>query len=90
MTPKPICSTSICQPTFTSSRIFKVLAAWWMFLLLSQLAFADHVHHLWYNNSEWQDQDLTILTNREHCSRQGRLGHLHDAQRPIPRFLLRR
>ncbi|MGO9648927.1 MAG: hypothetical protein ACLPOO_12825 [Terriglobales bacterium] len=22
----------------------------------------DHVHHLWYNNSTWQDQDLTALT----------------------------
>ncbi len=27
-----------------------------------QLAFGDHVHHLWYNNSIWQDQDLTALT----------------------------
>jgi hypothetical protein len=34
-----------------------------MFLLVSHLpARADHVHHLWYNNSDWQDQDLTALT----------------------------
>ena len=33
------------------------------FLQFSQLpAFADHLHHLWYNNSNWQDQDLTALT----------------------------
>jgi hypothetical protein len=25
-------------------------------------AFADHIHHLWYNNTLWQDQDLTTLT----------------------------
>jgi hypothetical protein len=31
-------------------------------LLFAHLAFADHVHHLWYNNSIWQDQDLTVLT----------------------------
>src|SRR6478736_2548188 len=30
--------------------------------LLSMPAFASHLHHLWYNNSNWQDQDLTALT----------------------------
>jgi hypothetical protein len=34
-----------------------------MFLLLTLPAAADHIHHLWYNNSNWQDQDLTALTN---------------------------
>jgi hypothetical protein len=35
-----------------------------IFLWLVHLpAFADHVHHLWYNNTFWQDQDLTALTN---------------------------
>ena len=34
-----------------------------IFLSLSHLpAFADHIHHLWYNNSNWQDVDLTALT----------------------------
>lgn len=40
---------------------------WAISLLLAvfsqALAFADHVHHLWYNNSNWQDQDLTVLTH---------------------------
>jgi hypothetical protein len=30
--------------------------------LLSMPAFASHLHHLWYNNSNWQDQDLTAMT----------------------------
>ena len=41
----------------------KLLGACLMFLILAHLpAYADHVHHLWYNNSKWQDQDLTSLT----------------------------
>ena len=44
-------------------QIFKVTPTLLFFLSLSQLpAFADHLHHLWYNNSTWQDQDLTALT----------------------------
>jgi hypothetical protein len=40
------------------------LASCLLFLGLAQLpAFADHIHHLWYNNSNWQDIDLTALTN---------------------------
>jgi len=31
-------------------------------LTFSLPAFADHIHHLYYNNSIWQDQDLTTLT----------------------------
>lgn len=34
-----------------------------LFLFIThQPMFADHIHHLWYNNSQWQDQDLTALT----------------------------
>jgi hypothetical protein len=46
-----------------SSSTLKVLAACLMFLAFTQLpAYADHIHHLWYNNSDWQDVDLTALT----------------------------
>src|SRR5215831_8144283 len=46
-----------------SKRICKGVAACLMLLLLTYLpAHADHVHHLWYNNSNWQDVDLTALT----------------------------
>ena len=49
-------------PAFT--RIRKVLGACLALLMLTQLpAYADHIHHLWYNNSNWQDVDLTTLTN---------------------------
>lgn len=41
----------------------KTLISLLLLVVFSQLpAFADHVHHLWYNNSIWQDQDLTVLT----------------------------
>ncbi len=41
----------------------KIFAGCLMLLFAThQLAFADHVHHLWYNNAIWQDQDLTALT----------------------------
>src|SRR5271169_5016104 len=33
-----------------------------LILFASLPAFADHIHHLWYNNVLWQDQDLTTLT----------------------------
>lgn len=43
---------------------FKIWTTCLILVLLSQApAFADHVHHLYYNNSTWQDQDLTELTN---------------------------
>src|SRR5208337_2818531 len=46
-----------------STAALRVLAACLMFLVFSHLpAYADHIHHLWYNNSTWQDQDLTALT----------------------------
>jgi hypothetical protein len=46
-----------------SKRICKGVAACLMLLLLTYLpAHADHVHHLWYNNSNWQDVDLTAMT----------------------------
>jgi hypothetical protein len=32
-----------------------------LLLVLSSAAFADHIHHLWYNNSTWQNVDLTEL-----------------------------
>ena len=40
----------------------KILAVCVIVFLGQCLAFADHVHHLWYNNIQWQDQDLTALT----------------------------
>lgn len=44
-------------------KVRKGLGACLMLILLTHLpAHADHVHHLWYNNSNWQDQDLTSLT----------------------------
>lgn len=30
-----------------------------IFLLAHVPVYADHIHHLWYNNIEWQDQDIT-------------------------------
>lgn len=50
--------------SLASNRTLRVLVTCLAFFLLSQPpVFADHVHHLWYNNSQWQDQDLTALTN---------------------------
>ena len=47
----------------TMSRKTSLTVICLMFLSLSHLpAFADHIHHLWYNNSNWQDVDLTALT----------------------------
>jgi hypothetical protein len=41
----------------------KALGACLMFLILAQLpAYADHIHHLWYNNANWQNDDITALT----------------------------
>jgi len=49
-------------PAFT--RALRVLGACLALLMLTQLpAYADHIHHLWYNNSNWHDQDLTAKTN---------------------------
>jgi hypothetical protein len=51
----------ICPGSFV--RYFNALMlAMCLTLLLSAPAHADHVHHLWYNNSNWQDEDLTALT----------------------------
>jgi len=41
----------------------KKLTTCLLFFCLSLPAFADHIHHLWYNNSTWQDRDLTALTH---------------------------
>jgi len=39
------------------------LASCILFLLITHsAAFAEHVHQLYYNNSQWVDQDLTTLT----------------------------
>ena len=47
-----------------SSSTLRILAACLMFLSLTQVsAYADHIHHLWYNNVDWHDQDLTAKTN---------------------------
>ena len=49
-------------PAFT--RVLRVLGPCLALLMLTQLpAYADHIHHLWYNNIDWQDQDLTAKTN---------------------------
>ncbi len=50
------------HPASRPAPAFTILAACLLFLLFANLAFADHVHHLWYNNSTWQDVDLTTLT----------------------------
>ena len=39
-----------------------VLAVAFAVLACGVSACADHVHHLYYNNSQWQDEDLTSLT----------------------------
>lgn len=44
------------------AQILRLIAFALVAVSLSLPAFADHVHHLWYNNSNWQDQDLTLLT----------------------------
>lgn len=41
----------------------KILVSVLAIVAFSQLpAFADHLHHLWYNNNNWQDEDLTAIT----------------------------
>jgi hypothetical protein len=45
-----------------SKPTLKLLAPCLLLLLLQLPAFADHIHHVWYNNSNWQDEDLTALT----------------------------
>ena len=32
-----------------------------LLMIVHSPAYADHIHHLWYNNSNWQDQDITAL-----------------------------
>jgi hypothetical protein len=44
-----------------STRTFKLFAPCLLMLLLQLPAFADHLHHVWYNNAGWQDEDLTAL-----------------------------
>jgi hypothetical protein len=46
-----------------STPTFRKLVTCLMFLCLSLPALADHIHHLWYNNSIWQDKDLTAITH---------------------------
>jgi len=46
------------RPTFTALATCLIWLVLW-----HQPAHADHVHHLWYDNANWQDQDLTALTN---------------------------
>jgi hypothetical protein len=45
-----------------SGTVSKILAACLIFLAFAFPAYGDHIHHLWYNNSNWQDVDLTTLT----------------------------
>ena len=51
-----------CVVTSLSNRAQKFCAMALMCFCLTMPAFADHLHHLWYNNATWQDQDLTALT----------------------------
>jgi Fungal fucose-specific lectin len=50
---------AVCPASCTVS---KILAACMAFLAFAFPAYGDHIHHLWYNNSNWQDVDLTSLT----------------------------
>jgi|HubBroStandDraft_1064217.scaffolds.fasta_scaffold68057_1 hypothetical protein len=63
---KSLPTADSCTRTAVRSRstsTLRIVASCLMFLLVSHVpGFADHVHHLWYNNSQWQDQDLTALT----------------------------
>jgi Fungal fucose-specific lectin len=55
--PSPVAASPASSPTL------RALLTCLIFLLLSHLpAYADHIHHLRYNNSTWHDQDLTLLT----------------------------
>lgn len=46
-----------------SASTIRLLATCLLFLLVANLAYADHVHHLYYNNIQWVDTDLTTATN---------------------------
>lgn len=51
------------QRNLRSILAMRLLASCLMFVLMSQMpARADHVHHLYYNNLNWTDQDLTAAT----------------------------
>ena len=53
----PVAVRQALRPTTKCLRIIL------LFLGITPLpAFAGHLHHLWYNNSNWQDQDLIALT----------------------------
>lgn len=64
MSQQNLAEPSLARPNFDSalSPRLGVLAVYLILFFIPQLAFADHIHHLWYNNSTWQDQDLTALT----------------------------
>ena len=68
----------------------KRLATCLMFVLLSHLpVYADHIHHLWYNNSTWQDQDLTALTNGGIAAPFEDIVALHHAEQTVSCVLRR-
>lgn len=53
----PVAAHPVSIPTV------RILVTCLMLLLFAHLpAFADHIHHLYYNNSNWTDTDLTALT----------------------------
>jgi hypothetical protein len=65
------CSRANCIPTnsekgelqmLTQPPARKAVLTFLWLVLFSLPAFADHVHHLWYNNNNWQDEDLTVET----------------------------
>ena len=54
---RPVAASPASSPTL------RALVTCLLLLVLSHMpAYADHIHHLWYNNSTWQDQDLTLQT----------------------------
>jgi hypothetical protein len=61
-----------------SRSTLRIFATCLMFLLLSHMpASADHVHQLYYNNSQWQDQDLTALTGGGIAFSEGAIAAFH-------------
>jgi hypothetical protein len=63
---KPVATRSSSKPGF------RIPAACLIILLVTHLPlYADHIHHLYYNNSNWQDVDLTSLTGAPNSTAYG-------------------
>src|SRR5215813_694573 len=64
--------------TFAVRRpVSKILAACLTLLAFTFPAYGDHIHHLWYNNSNWQDVDLTSLTGGPNSTSFGAIAAFH-------------